>query len=262
MKDNAQRIAADWSNGSEWEQRERAFFLWDALDFAFEERHSSDTLKSLIRSFGRLDVEIQQAVALLIHGEQGGQSCDDLKKRMISYLLAKHLEDTCVEVRVVAIEAVGMLIRQVLTEALALHLVSDESTAVRVASAEALGELIESVMLPAFKESLSDPSWEVRVAAVQTLGKVSERLIVKPLQTALDDQDVSVRGAALHVVGTLKGCFPTEDLVSLAKEETNDWITRDAAITALGRAGEYAQAETLRASLDCTLETESGIAEE
>jgi HEAT repeat protein len=152
-----------------------------------------------------------------------------------------------------------MLIRQALTEALALQPVSDESIPVRVASTEALGKLTESMMLQAFKESLSDPSWEVRAAAIQTLGKLSERLIIEPLRMALDDQDFSVRSAALHALGTLKGCLPTEDLVSLAQEETNDWITRDAAVTALERAGEYAQARSLRACLDCALETESSL---
>ena len=262
MKNNAQRIAVGRSDTSDWEQREGSFSLWDALEFAFEEKHSPNILESLIHSFSCLDVETQQAAALLLYGEKGGRSPDDLKKRLVPYILKEHLEDSRVGAHITAAEAVGTLIRQALTEALALQLVSDESTPVRVASAEALGELSGSMMLHAFKESLSDPSWEVRTAAIQALGKLSEQLIVEPLRTALDDQDFSVRSAALHAFGTLKGCVPTEDLVSLAQEETNDWITRDAAVTALERAGECTLAKSLRASLDYTLETESDLTEE
>jgi hypothetical protein len=262
MKDSTQRIAVDRSNSSHWKGGERTFFLWDALDFAFEEKPSPGILTSLIHSFSRLDTEMQQAAAVLMYGEKGRRSYDDLKRRAIPYFLAKHLEDSHVEVSVIAVEAVGMLIRQALKEALVLELMGDESISIRVASAEALGELAESMLLRAFKESLNDPSWEVRAAAIQTLGKLSERLIIEPLRTALDDQDFSVRSAALHALGTLKGCLPTEDLVSLAQEETNDWITREAAVTALERAGEYAQARSLRASLDCILETEGALTQE
>jgi len=114
----------------------------------------------------------------------------------------------------------------------------------------------------AFKEALNDPSWKVRATAIQILGRLSEQLIIEPLRTALDDQDFSVRSAALHTLGTFKGCLPTEYLLSLAQEESKDWITREAAITALERAGEYALAKPLRKRLNRAFETDSYMNEE
>jgi hypothetical protein len=260
MEDNIRRTPADRPDTPNWEQREETFTLWDALELAFEENYPSDRLKSLLRAFSRLNVEMQVA-ALRRFGEKGRQLSDKQKRGVIYYFLAKHLEDARVEVRVAAVEAVGMLTRQDLTETLALKLVSDESTSVRVASAEALAALVESITLRSFEQSLSDPSWEVRAAAIQTLGKLGERLIIEPLQAALDDQDFSVRSAALHALGTFKGALSTKSLVSLAKEETNDWITRDAAVTALERAGDYPRIKALRASLDRALEREPGFME-
>ena len=255
MENNTQQTATGQLAGLHWQQKEGTFSLWDALDLAFEENHPPDILKSLLKTFSGLDADMQVA-ALRKLGETGRLLSDNLKKGVIYYFLAKHLEDSHAEVRTTAVEAISMLARQTLAGTLALKLVSDESTSVRIASAEALGELIESIALHAFKESLSNPNWEVRAATIQTLGKLGERLIIEPLQTALEDQDFSVRSATLHVLGTFKGCLSTKYLVSLAKEQTKDWVTRDAAVTALERAGDYAWTKSLRASLDRALETE------
>ncbi|MBV9228233.1 MAG: HEAT repeat domain-containing protein, partial [Chloroflexi bacterium] len=284
MEDKAPWIATGQPDTSNREHREETFSLWDALDLAFVDNHPPEIFKSLTDSFSGLDTETvdhhppdmlkalteafssldteRQTSVLRTLGEIGRRLPDGAKKGVISYFLAKRLDDPSEEVRFAAIQAVGMLTRQALTKAVVSKMVSDESTRVRAASAEALGELTASVTLHTLKDTLSDPSWEVRAAAIQTLGKLSERLIIEPLKMALDDQDFSVRGAALHTLGTLKACLPTEYLVSLAQEETNDWITRDAAVTVLERVGEYAQAKPLREKLDQVLEMERRMAEE
>ncbi|HZR41840.1 MAG TPA: HEAT repeat domain-containing protein [Ktedonobacteraceae bacterium] len=284
MEDKAPRIATGQPDASNQEQREGSFSLWDALDLAFVENHPRYTLKSFTDSFSSLDTETvenyppdmlkaltdsfssldteRQTRLLRLIGEIGGRLPDGPKKGVLSYFLAKHLDDPSEEVRFVATQAVGILTRQAFTTALAAKMVSDESIRVRVASAEALGELSASVTLQALKASLSDPSWKVRAAAIQAIGKLSERLILEPLKIALDDEDFSVRSAALHALGTLKGCLPTGYLVLMAQEETNDWITREAAVTALERAGESALAKLFREKLDHELEMERSMTEE
>lgn len=268
---------------SNQEKGARALPFWDALGLALQENHSPDLRKFLTNSFNRLYVEAEerssdllkflthlfnslnaetQVSALRALGEIAAQLPEGSRRGVISYFLAKHLEDTREELRVTATIAVGVLIRQTLVEAVALRLVSDKSARVRMASAEALGESTTSVILRTLKESLRDESWEVRAAAVQTLGKLGEQLIIEPLRTALDDQDFSVRSAAIHALGTLKGCVSTEYFVSLARDETNDWCTREAAVTALERIGEHILARPLREKLDCELESEMDQSEE
>ena len=261
MEDKARHIAAGQPGTSNQEHRGGAFSLWDALDLAFGKSHPPDMLKSLLDSLSCLDMKTL-ADALHTLGEIGRRLPDGPKRGVIAYFLAKHLDDSRVEVRITAIQAVAMLTRQTFAETLTSKLVDDESIRVRVVSADALGELTISVTLQALKEALSDPSWEVRAAAVQTLGKLGEQLVIEPLQAALNDHDFSVRSAALHTLGTFKGCLPTKYLVSLAQDETNDWITRDAAVTVLERVGEHALAQPLREKLDYELEAESAQAEE
>src|SRR5581483_1011083 len=192
MEDKAPRIATGQPDASNQEQREGSFSLWDALDLAFVENHPRYTLKSFTDSFSSLDTETvenyppdmlkaltdsfssldteRQTRLLRLIGEIGGRLPDGPKKGVLSYFLAKHLDDPSEEVRFVATQAVGILTRQAFTTALAAKMVSDESIRVRVASAEALGELSASVTLQALKASLSDPSWKVRAAAIQAIG--------------------------------------------------------------------------------------------
>jgi len=289
MDENARKTAGDQLDASIWKRKAGAFSLWDAFDLVYEENglseglrdaldlacqetslpdklrdafslafkknHPPDMLKSLIDLVSGLDLE-RQAVVLRILGEMGKRLPDGPARGVIAYFLARHLDHSRVEVRLAAVEAVGMLTRQVLTDTLASKLTGDESARVRKASAEALGGIATSMTLHALKEALDDPDWEVRATAIQTLGSVSERLIIEPLKTALDDQDFSVRSAALHVLGTFKGSLTTDYLVSVAQNETNDWITREAAVTVLERVRECSLAKPLREKLDRELDEE------
>lgn len=289
MNENARKTAGDQMDASIWKRKAGTFSLWDAFDLvyeenglseglrealdmackenglpdrlrdefslAFEKNHPPDMLKSLIDLARDLDLETQ-AVVLRTLGEMGKRLPDGPARGVIAYFLARHLEHPEAEVRQAAVEAVGMLTRQVLTDALAIKLTSDESVRVRKASAEALGELAASPPLHALKEALGDEDWEVRATAIQALGSLGERLIIEPLKAALNDEDFSVRSAALHALGTFKGSLTTDYLVAVAQDEENDWITREAAVTALERAKEYGLAKTLRKKLDRELNEE------
>jgi HEAT repeat protein len=289
MDENARKAAGDQLDASIWKRKAGVFSLWDAFDLVYEENglsnglkeildlackenslpeklrvafslafknnHPPDMLKSLIDLACGLDLETQ-AVVLRARGEMGKLLSDGPARGVIAYFLARHLDHPHAEVRQAAVEAVGMLTRQVLTDALAIKLTSDESVGVRKASAEALGELTVFPPLPALKEALEDEDWEVRATAIQALGRLGERLIIEPLKGVLEDEDFSVRSAALHALATFKGSLTTDYLVSVAQNETNDWITREAAVTALERAMEYSQAKTLRKKLDRELHEE------
>jgi hypothetical protein len=261
MEDNVQRMNAHQPDMLNLDTGQGTFSLWDALDLAFHEDYPPDILKSLDDTFTNMDIKTQ-ATTLHTIGEFGRRLPDGPKRGVIAYFLAKQLGHSHPDVRVTAVEAVGILSKQALAEDLTSKLTSDENMHVRIASAEALGELTLSMTLHAFENALNDPSWQVRATIIQTLGNLSEHLIINPLKIAVDDQDFSVRSAAIHVLGTFKGCLKTDYLTSIAQGEKNDWLIRDAAVTALERAGEYGLSKPLRIKLNLELETESNLVEE
>ncbi len=105
------------------------------------------------------------------------------------------LHDPAWQVRTAAVQALGMLGKDMPVETL-IAVLNDEDASVRAAVIRALGELGERAPLELLLVALQDPEWLVREIAAMMLGTLGERVPVEPLMATLQDENSFVRQAA------------------------------------------------------------------
>ncbi|HAH30823.1 MAG TPA: hypothetical protein DCL44_00755 [Elusimicrobia bacterium] len=163
------------------------------------------------------------------------------------YLIAA-LKDENTQVRVAAVDGLGMLSAREAVPQLSEILSTDTEPAVRQAAAVSLSYIMDAASGPALLKALQDVSSSVKYAAAHTLGAMKYGPAEDPLISMLTDADAGARRVAVSALGDLQS---KKAAPALAKLLTNDdKYTRLEVVRALGNIGEKAAVEELKKTLD------------
>jgi HEAT repeat protein len=148
-------------------------------------------------------------------------------------LILKVIDDENLQVRSMAVFALGVKPTQACLPALTRILETEEDYGIRAAAAGALGYLgdnraFESLMR-AFYE---DTSWLVRFSAAVSLGNLGDRRAFDALVAALGSPEVVLQQGIISALGEIGDPRACEHILKFVQAE--DWLTRQRLAEALG----------------------------
>ncbi|MEM7725024.1 MAG: HEAT repeat domain-containing protein [Cyanobacteria bacterium P01_A01_bin.45] len=148
-------------------------------------------------------------------------------------LIKKVLDDDSIQIRAMAVFALGLKPTGESYDLLVRILESEPDYSVRADAAGALGYLGD---IRAF-ESLSrtfyeDTNWLVRFSAAVSLGNLQDIRAREILIEALNSKEIVMQQAAIAALGEIKAIDAVEDILRFA--QSDDWLVRQRLAEALG----------------------------
>ncbi|MCX5784105.1 MAG: HEAT repeat domain-containing protein [Elusimicrobia bacterium] len=194
-----------------------------------------------------------EAVAKLSAAEPGvrRQGADSLSQsrdpRGMPYLIAA-LKDENAQVRVAAVDGLGMLSAIEAAPQLAEMLTTDKEPTVRQAVAISLSYIMAPTSGPALLKALNDTSTAVKYAAAHTLGAMKYAPAEDQLISMLADTDAGSRRVAIAALGDLQSKKAEQTVIKMLAD--NDKYIRLEAVRALGNIGDKSALDELKKNLN------------
>ena len=149
-------------------------------------------------------------------------------------LIKKVLNDKNLQIRSMAIFALGIKPTEECYPLLVDILASDPDYSIRAGAAGALGYLEDPRALePLNRAFLEDTDWLVRFSAAVSLGNLKDPRAYAVLVEALDSKEVVIQQAAIAALGEIGAVDAVERVLTFA--QSKDWLVRQRLAEALGR---------------------------
>jgi HEAT repeat protein len=148
-------------------------------------------------------------------------------------LIKKVLNDDSIQIRGMAVYALGVKPTAECYPLLARILESDADYSVRAAAAGALGYLEDKRALePLLRAFYEDTDWLVRFSAAVSLGNLKDVRARAALLQALDSEETVIHQAAIAAIGEIGDVTSIDAILRFAGAE--DWLVRQRLAEALG----------------------------
>jgi HEAT repeat protein len=148
-------------------------------------------------------------------------------------LIKKVLDDENLQVRSMAVFALGLKPTEESYPILTQLLEMDPDYGIRADAAGALGYLEDGRALePLLRAFYEDTDWLVRFSAVVALGNLKDLRARDALVRALDSQEVVLHQAAIAALGEIKAIDTVDEMLRFVQSE--DWLVRQRLAEALG----------------------------
>lgn len=148
-------------------------------------------------------------------------------------LIKKVLDDEMLQIRSMAVFALGIKHTDECYPILVRLLETDPDYGIRADAAGALGYLGDPrAFEPLVRAFYEDTEWLVRFSAAVSLGNIKDPRAHDLLIRALDSQEVVVQQAAIAALGEIKDIEAIEHILRFA--QSNDWLIRQRLAEALG----------------------------
>lgn len=148
-------------------------------------------------------------------------------------LIKKVLNDPILQVRSMAVFALGVKPTEECYPILVQILENDPDYGMRADAAGALGYLADPrAFEPLSRAFYEDTQWLVRFSATVSLGNLKDPRAETLLNQALDSQEVVIQQAAISALGEIKAIESVERILRFA--QSPDWLVRQRLAEALG----------------------------
>lgn len=148
-------------------------------------------------------------------------------------LIKKALEDENLQIRSMAVFALGIKPTEECYAILVQLLETDPDYGIRADAAGALGYLEDVRALePLSRAFYEDTDWLVRFSAAVSLGNLKDPRAYEVLMQALDSEEVVLQQAAISALGEIKALGAIEKVLRFAQSE--DWLVRQRLAETLG----------------------------
>ncbi len=148
-------------------------------------------------------------------------------------LIKKVLDDSSLQVRSMAVFALGIKQTAECYGLLLNLLTEDQDYSIRAAAAGALGYLKDPrAFEPLVRTFLEDTNWLVQFSAAVSLGNLKDPRALDVLRQALDREEVVIQQAAIAALGEIRATEAVDDILRFAQSE--DWLVRQRLAEALG----------------------------
>jgi HEAT repeat protein len=148
-------------------------------------------------------------------------------------LIKKVLDDENLQIRSMAVFALGIKPTEECYPILIRLLENDPDYGIRADAAGALGYLADPRALePLSRAFYEDTDWLVRFSAAVSLGNLKDHRAYDVLVQALDSQEIVVQQAAIAALGEIKAVGAVDRILRFAQSE--DWLVRQRLAEALG----------------------------
>ncbi|MEB3212640.1 MAG: HEAT repeat domain-containing protein [Leptolyngbyaceae bacterium] len=149
-------------------------------------------------------------------------------------LIKKVLNDDNLQIRSMAVFALGLKATDECYPLLVDILSSDADYSIRAGAAGALGYLEDPRALePLNRAFLEDTDWLVQFSAAVALGNLKDPRAYDVLINALDSEEVVIQQAAIAALGEIGAVDAVDRVLEFAQAE--DWLLRQRLAEALGR---------------------------
>lgn len=148
-------------------------------------------------------------------------------------LIKKVLDDSNLQVRSMAVFALGVKQTDECYPILVKLVESDPDYGIRAAAAGALGYLADPrAFEPLVRSFYEDTDWLVRFSAAVSLGNIKDPRAREVLTQALKSEEVVIQQAAIAALGEIKAIDAIDDILDFA--QADDWLVRQRLAEALG----------------------------
>lgn len=148
-------------------------------------------------------------------------------------LIKKVINDESIQIRGMAIFALGLKQTDECLSLLLEILVNEPDYSVRAAAAGALGYLEDNrAFEPLIRAFYEDTDWLVRFSAAVSLGNLKDPRAFDALIQALKCPEVVIQQAAIAALGEIKAVNAVDHILAFAQSE--DWIVRQRLAESLG----------------------------
>ncbi len=148
-------------------------------------------------------------------------------------LIKKVLDDDNLQIRSMAVFALGIKQTDDCYPILIRLLENDPDYGIRADAAGALGYLEDPRALePLMRAFYEDTDWLVRFSAAVSLGNLKDQRARDALVQALDSKEVVLQQAAIAALGEIKDITAVDDVLRFA--QSDDWLVRQRLAEALG----------------------------
>ncbi len=148
-------------------------------------------------------------------------------------LIKKVLDDESMQLRSMAIFALGIKQTAECYPILIKILETDPDYGIRADAAGALGYLGDTRAFEALSRAFyEDTDWLVRFSAAVSLGNIKDSRAREILYQALDNEEIVIQQAAIAALGEIKDINAVDRILRFAQSE--DWLVRQRLAEALG----------------------------
>lgn len=148
-------------------------------------------------------------------------------------LILKVLDDESLQVRSMAVFALGLKPTEACYPILTKLLEADPDYGIRADAAGALGYLGDPrAVEPLMRAFYEDTDWLVRFSAAVSLGNLQDQRAEAVLLNALDSDEVVLQQAAIAALGELRAVNAVDAILRFA--QSPDWLVRQRLAEALG----------------------------
>lgn len=148
-------------------------------------------------------------------------------------LIKKVLNDPILQVRSMAVFALGVKSTEECYPILVQILENDPDYGMRADAAGALGYLGDPrAFEPLSRAFYEDTQWLVRFSAAVSLGNIKDPRAEQLLTKALDSEEVVIQQAAISALGEIKAIASVDSILRFA--QSTDWLVRQRLAEALG----------------------------
>lgn len=149
-------------------------------------------------------------------------------------LIKKVLNDNNLQLRSMAVFALGIKQTEECYPILVKILETDPDYGIRADAAGALGYLGDQrAFEPLVRAFYEDTDWLVRFSAAVSLGNIKDPRARELLTQALDSDEVVLQQAAIAALGEIKAIESVDDILRFAQSE--DWLVRQRLAESLGQ---------------------------
>jgi len=149
-------------------------------------------------------------------------------------LIKKVLDDDNLQIRTMAVFALGIKPTEECYPLLVRILTSDPDYSIRAGAAGALGYLEDPRAFEVLNRVfLEDTDWLVRFSAAVSLGNLKDPRAYNVLIEALDSEEVVIQQAGIAALGEIGAVDAVDKVLAFAQSE--DWLVRQRLAEALGR---------------------------
>ena len=148
-------------------------------------------------------------------------------------LIMKVIDDSNLQVRSMAVFALGIKQTEDCFPILVKLLETDPDYGIRAAAAGALGYLCDiRGFEPLVRSFYEDTDWLVRFSAAVSLGNLKDPRAREVLVQALNSEEVVLQQAAIAALGEIKATDAVDEILRFA--QSDDWLVRQRLAEALG----------------------------
>jgi HEAT repeat protein len=157
----------------------------------------------------------------------------DVEASVAVPLIKKVLDDKNLQIRSMAVFALGIKQTDECLPILLQLLETDPDYSIRAAAAGALGYLEDDrAFEPLMRSFYEDTDWLVRFSTAVSLGNLKDPRARDALIKALDSEEVVIQQAAIAALGEIRAEDAVDDILKFAQSE--DWLVRQRLAEALG----------------------------